>query len=95
MRVWVRHLSRGWLPSWECTTSQEGRTSFLAHAQININTCLLQSNQPIGSILCLPHSLLRVLFVSNMSPHVSLIFAFADFFDFILTFLGFLSKNDF
>jgi hypothetical protein len=39
--VWVRHLSRGWLPSWECATSQEGRTSLLAHAQNQIKSCPL------------------------------------------------------
>jgi hypothetical protein len=33
------------------------------------------------------------LFGQNMSPHVSLIFAFADFFYFILTFLGFFEQK--
>jgi hypothetical protein len=35
----------------------------------------------------------EALSAQNMSPHVSLIFAFADFFDFILTFLGFLEQK--
>jgi hypothetical protein len=69
----MRHLSRGVHP-FICTCSNT-----MAYA---INYAF----DPSYIILWAPPRLLCLYFAPNMSPHVFLIWAFADFFDFILTF---------
>ena len=75
--IGMRHLSRGAHP-FICTCSK-----LMAYT---INYAF----DPSFIILGAPPCLLGFYFISNMSPHVSLICALADFLWFYLTFLGFL-----
>jgi hypothetical protein len=79
-------------PSWECATSQKVRTLLLAHAQTRIIHAhfipLTNENHPFAATY-----LFEALFVSNMSPHVSLIFALFWFSWFYFDFFGFFEQK--